>query len=135
MNDVELQYYYIGFYRVLKRYRSTSILGWAIVFLGCASVPFGWDLGRTTGFIEVVLSGLTILAGLALVWQNISALDEYIRVPFPSSSNDNATERSELIAEIRSIMKEVDDGGWWEASAAIGKLTEMQVKHGLPALV
>jgi hypothetical protein len=133
MNDAELQYYYFGFYRVLKRYRSTSILGWTIVFAGCGSVPLGWNLDRTAGFVEVLLTVLTILAGLAVVWQNISALDEYIRVPFPSSSNGEVNERTELIAEIRTIMKDVDNGGWQEAYAAIARLNEIQVKHALPA--
>jgi hypothetical protein len=129
MNDAELQYYYFGFYRVLKRYRSTSILGWAIVFVGCASVPFGWNLGRTMGFIEVVLTLLTLLAGLAVVWQNISALEEYIHVPFPSLSNGELHERVELIVEIKNIMKEVDNGGWQEAYAAIGKLELLRAKY------
>jgi hypothetical protein len=65
------------------------------------------------------------------VWQNISALDSYIHVPFPSSANGGANERTELIAEIKSLMKDVDDGGWQEAYAAIGKLQELRTKAGL----
>lgn len=115
---------------MLKRYRSTSILGWAIVFAGCLSVPFGWNLGRTTGFIEVVLTLLTILAGLAVVWQNITALEEYIRVPFPSSVSGEVNERTELIAEIKNLMKQVDDGGWQEAYAAIGNMVSLHARYG-----
>ncbi len=131
MTDDELQYFYFGFQRVLRRYRTTSILGWMIVLVGCLSIPFGWNLGRTTGFIEVVLTLLTVLAGLSLVWQNISALQEYIRMPFPRSSS---AEPEPLRLEIQSIMKEVDDGGWQEAYAAIAKLNEIQVKYALPKL-
>ena len=135
LSESELQYYYHGFYRVLKRYRATSILGWLIVFAGVVSVPFGWKLGRTTGFIEVVLTLLTILAGLTVVWQNISALDEYIHVPFPLSTQAEMNEQqTAVLSEIRNLMKEVDDGGWQEAYAAIGKLKEMQTKFGLPEL-
>ncbi len=130
MTDDELQYFYVGFYRVLRRYRSTSILGWIIVLVGCLSIPFGWNFGRATGFIEVVLTALTILAGLSLVWQNISALQEYIRISFPRSSDQPGPERLEL----QTLMKEVDDGGWQEAYAAIAKLNEMQVKYSLPKL-
>lgn len=131
MTDDELQYFYFGFYRILRRYRSTSILGWVIVLCGCLSVPFGWNLGRPAGVIEVLLTVLTILAGLSLVWQNISALQEYIRISFPRSS---AGEPGLARVEIQIIMKEVDDGGWQDAYSAIEKLKEMQLKHALPKL-
>lgn len=133
MNDTELQYFYFGFYRILKRYRAVSLTGWVIAFAGCGSAPFGWNLGRTTGFIEVVLTILTITAGLVVVWQNISALEEYLRVPFPVSVEITEQDAA-IVNEIRSLMKEVDDGGWQEAYAAIGKLKEIQVKHALPKL-
>ena len=109
------------------------MLGWTIVFLGCASVPFGWNLGRTTGIIEVVLTVLTILAGLVLVWQNISALNEYLHIPFPIAPQPEPEKKSPL-SEIRRLMKEVDDGGWQEAYAAIGQLTEIHTKYSLPKL-
>jgi hypothetical protein len=134
LNDAELQYYYLGFYRALKRYRTTSLLGWSIVFLGCLSIPFGWNLGRSTGFIEVVLTALTVIAGLTVVWQNISALDEYIRTPFPSLVNGEASVRAEIISEIKGLMHEIDKGGWQDAYAAIAKLIELGAKHDLPKL-
>lgn len=134
LTDDELQYFYFGFYRILKRYRSTSLLGWTIVLAGCLSIPFGWNLGRTTGFIDVILTLLTILAGLALVWQNISALDEYIRVPFHSSFDSISTKRNEIITDIRTLMKEVDDGGWREAYEALSRLSVLQAKYDLPKL-
>lgn len=128
MTDAELQYFYSGFYRALKRYRSTSLLGWTMVFLGCASFPLRWNLGNTIGAVEVVLSALTVLAGLALVWQNISALEQYLRVPFPASPDEP------IIAELKDVMHEVDQGGWQEAYAAIRRLIEIQRKHNLPGL-
>jgi hypothetical protein len=134
LREHELQYYYFGFYRALKRYRSASLLGWSIVFLAMISVPFGWNLGRTAVFIEVVLTLLTILAGLALVWHTISALEEYVRIPFAQSETRPDAALSPLLKEIQSLMKEVDDGGWQEAYAAIGTLKAMEEKYALPKL-
>jgi hypothetical protein len=128
MTDAELQYFYSGFYRALKRYRSTSLLGWTIVLLGCLVVLLRWNLERTFGPLDTALAALTVFAGLAVVWQNISALEQYLRVPFPVATEDP------VLAEIKSLMHEVDEGGWQEAYAAIGQLTAMQRKYGLPEL-
>ncbi len=133
MTSAEIQYFYTGFYKALKRYRSTSLLGWTIVLLGCLSVPVGWNLGRKLGLIEVLLTVLTVLAGLTVVWQNISALEQYIRVPFPTDV-EATDEPSSAISEIQDLMKEVDEGGWQEAYAAIRRLNEIQSKYGLPKL-
>ncbi len=131
LTDAELQYFYFGFYKVLKRYRLTSITGWVIVLLGCLSIPLGWQFGMTTGLIEVLLAVMTMFAGLAVVWQNIAAIEEYLRIPFPLSSAE-ATHAS--LSEIKEIMKDVLDGGWQEAYEAIGRLRALKVKHGLPPL-
>jgi len=131
MTDNELQYFHSGFYRILRRYRYTSILGWIIVLCGCISIPFGWNLGRSSGVVEVLLTALTVFAGLSLVWQNISALQEYIRISFPLTSSG---EPEPARQEIHQIMKDVDDGGWQEAFQAITKLKEIQRKYALPAL-
>ncbi len=133
MNDAELQHYYFGLYRVLKRYRTTSILGWTVVFVACGSIPFGWNLGRSTGFIEVALTVLTILSGLVVVWQNISALEEYVRIPFPFAPETDEA-KAMFVADIRALLKDIDDGGWQEAFAAVGRLKELQIKYGLPEL-
>lgn len=133
MTDAELQYFYVGFYNALKRYRSTSLLGWTIVLLGCVSIPLGWNWGRRDGIVDVSLTVMTILAGLVVVWQNITALEQYIRVPFPTGLETNP-EVPSPISEIRNVMKEVDDGGWQEAYAALGRLREIQAKYSLPQL-
>ncbi len=134
VNEAELQYYYHGFYRTLKRYRSTSLLGWMIVLLGCLSVPFGWNLGRRAAFLDVALTTLTVFSGLAVVWQNISALDAYLHIPFPAPADGESVVHSEIISEIRSLMKDVENGGWREAYETIGKLKEIQTKYELPEL-
>lgn len=127
-STADLEFYYFGFYRILKRYRFTSLLGWAIVFLACLSIPLGWNTGRATDLIVITLTLLTVFAGLAVVWQNISALENYLRIPFPHT-NDEA-----FVGEIRELMKDVDSGGWQEAYEAIGRIKELQIKHSLPSL-
>ncbi|MDL1892909.1 hypothetical protein FBQ87_08465, partial [Sphingobacteriales bacterium CHB3] len=69
--------------------------------------------------------------GYATLWQNIAAIEEYLRIPFPLSSAE-ATHAS--LSEIKEIMKDVLDGGWQEAYEAIGRLRALKVKHGLPPL-
>jgi len=131
--EAELQFFYFGLYKILKRYRFTTILGWLIVFIGAASTPLGWEFGRPHGLIDVALSMGTIAAGLMLVQQSVSFLDAYINVPFPTSSN-GGWGQSAAINEINQLIKDIDEGGWQEAYAAIGILKRMEAKYGLPAL-
>lgn len=131
MTDRELQYFYFGLYRVLKRYRTTSFVGWTIVVLGCLSIPFGWRLDRPAALLEMTLTAVTIVAGLVVVWQNLSALDQYLHVPFPV---DSASTADGALSEIRELMTDVDGGGWQEAHVALGRLNEIQQKYGLPKL-
>jgi hypothetical protein len=131
--QAELEFYYHGLYRALRRYRMTTLLGWIVVALGIASVPLGWRYGQVHGLLDLVLSGFTVVAGLALVQQSVTSLGTYLRVPFPpAGESDGADQPSTVIHEIRQLMKELDEGGWQEAYGAIGKLEEMQSRHGLP---
>ena len=130
----ELQFYYFGLYAVLKRYRFMTMLGWLIVLLGCASVPFGWEVERT-GLIDLALSCCTIVAGLALVQQSVSSLASYINVPFDRARlGDSAEDNSVVVKEIKNLMNEIEEGGWQEAYAALRALREMSERHGLPPL-
>jgi hypothetical protein len=131
--EVELQFFYFGLYRILRRYRFTTILGWLVVLIGAVSTPLGWEFGRPHGLIDLALSTGTIAAGLMLVQQSVSFLDAYVNVPFPTSS-DGGWGQSAAIHEITQLMKDIDEGGWQEAYAAIGILKRMEAKHGLPAL-
>jgi hypothetical protein len=97
------------------------------------SIPLAWNLGRRGEVVDVSLTVMTILAGLVVVWQNIAALEQYIRVPFPTAT-DSAGETSLPIKEIKNVMKEVDDGGWQEAYEALQRLREIQMKYSLPQL-
>lgn len=132
MTESESAYYYHGLYRVLIRYRRVSVYGWGLVFVAIVAGPWGWNITDDGAALRVLLSVLAILAGLSLVWQNISALEEYLRVPFPPSGQ-SAT-NPPVIEEIQSLMKEVDEGGWQDAYAAIGRLRAIGERHGLPQL-
>ena len=131
LSESELRYYYFGFYRMLKKYRTTTLIGWMIVVIGGASLPVGWSVGRPGGVIEIALSCATVAAGLVLVSQSISCLEAYIRIVLPSQHNG---EQHALIHEVLLIMRDVDEGGWQEAHAAIKKMQEMEKTYGLPPL-
>jgi hypothetical protein len=134
-NHEELEFYYHGLYRALRRYRIMTIFGWIVVAVGIASIPMGWRSGQTHGLLDLALSGSTVLAGLALVQQSVAFLSAYLQVPFPTAAGGEVSdELSEVVREIRQLMKDLDEGGWQEAYAAIGKLKEMQSRYGLPPL-
>jgi hypothetical protein len=134
-SQAELEFYYYGLYRALRRYRMMTILGWTVVALGIASVPLGWRYGQIHGLLDLALSGSAVVAGLALVQQSVASLETYLRVPFPpAGDSDGADQPSTAVNEIRQLMKDLDEGGWLEAYGAIGKLKEMQSRHGLPPL-
>ena len=131
--EAELRFYYFGLHAVLRRYRFMTILGWVIVALGVASVPLSWRLGTPHGLVDTLLSISTVIAGLAVVQQSVAALASYLHVPF-SERPDGTTARRPAIVYIEELMRDVDEGGWQDAFAAIEKLERMQDSHGLPPL-
>jgi hypothetical protein len=133
--EAELHFYYFGFYRALRRYRRMTLIGWSVVLTGCASVPLGWNAGRTGELIDLALSACTILAGLALVWLSVTSLDDYVKIPYSSRHPGNGDgEPPVVLGEIMAIMQDVADGGWQEAYAGLSTLKEIGARHGLPAL-
>jgi hypothetical protein len=130
-SGTELRYYYFGFYKALKRYRVMTIVGWLVVAIGCASFPMGWSVGRSSGLIEIALSCATVVAGLGLVSQSVSSLEAYLRIVLPFDRNG---EQHPMVYEVAEIMKDVDEGGWQEAYAAIERVERLQEQHGLPPL-
>ncbi len=131
LSDGELRYFYFGFHQTLKRYRSMTFIGWLVVVIGCVSFPVGWSMGRHGGIIDIVLSCATIGAGLGLVSQSISLLETYMKIALPFAFNGG---HHPLVHEVIDIMRDVDDGGWQEAYAAIRKVEDLQAKYGLPPL-
>lgn len=131
--DAELRFYYFGLHAVLRRYRAMTILGWVIVALGLASVPLSWQSGTSHGLIDTLLSAGTVIAGLAIVQQSVTALSSYLQVPF-SERQGEAPELHPAIRYLEELMRDVDEGGWQDAYAAIEKLERMQESYGLPPL-
>jgi hypothetical protein len=37
-----------------------------------------------------------------------------------------------MLNEVQKLMKEVADGGWWEATMAIRSLSEIALQHNVP---
>jgi len=135
MTDAEMEYYYRGLYAVLRRYRTMTVLGWGLVVAGFASIVLGWRYGTPHGLMDMLLSGLTIAAGVAVVYQGVVTLESYVRVPVLSlqgkSSEDEALP---VVREILEIIREIDTGGWQEAYLAIRKLRDLGAAYGLPSL-
>ncbi len=131
----ELRFFYFDFFRVLKRYRMATLLGWLMVAAGVASVPLGLQFGRPHGLVDIALAVSAIVAGLIVVQQTVAWLETYVKVPFPTSIVKNGSDEvSPVLHEIQGLMKDVDDGGWQEAYAAISQLKTLGIKHGLPSL-
>lgn len=129
----ELEFYYFGFYAVLRRYRTMTVLGWAIAALGVASIPISWRLGTPHGIMDTALSLGTILAGLLVVQQCVTSLSSYVRVPF-REREAGAPPAHPALQAIEQLMRDVDEGGWQDAFTAIRTLERMQDEYGLPPL-
>ncbi len=131
--EAELRFYYYGLYAVLRRYRMITVIGWIIVVLGLASIPLSWRLGTPHGLVDTLLSAGTIVAGLTIVQLAVGGLSSYLRVPFGDRPGTTA-EVSPAIRYIEHLIRDIDEGGWQDAYAAIEKLERMQESHGLPPL-
>lgn len=130
VHDNELQFFYFGFYTQLRRFRARTIAGWCVTILGGIEIPFGWGTGSP---LDVVLPLSTIAAGIALVSVSISSLESYVTVPFPDlPAGDHPGAQSGACAILRGIMRDVDEGGWREAYAALHQVREAGVRFGLP---
>ena len=134
LTERELQYFYHGLHRALKRYRTATIIGWVIVLAGALSVPIGWGAARGHGLVDLLLAGATVAGGLMLVSEAISFLEAYLSVPFSSDSGGTAGGDPPLLAEIRVIIEEIRAGGWQEAYAAIDRLKGLAGRYPVPPL-
>jgi hypothetical protein len=135
MSDAEMEYYYRGLYRVLGRYRTLTLMGWAFVVAGLASIVLGWRYGTPHGLMDVLLSSLTIAAGVALVFQSVASLDAYVRIPVLAlQGKSSEAEAPVVVKEILEVVREIESGGWQEAYLAVRKLRELGTLHGLPHL-
>ena len=124
LSDNEIGYYYTGFLRVLRRYRTMTTLGWVIVLAGFVSLFIGWNLGFPHGLIDLALSSLSILSGILVVQQAVAALQEFVSIPYPSQQSEHAA-----LTEVRKLMEDIQRGGWREARGATGQLEKLADKH------
>jgi hypothetical protein len=126
-----LEFYYYGFYAALRRFRAFAVVGWLVALLGFAAFFFAWDLVRPWGWFSLLLCCANVVSGIAVVQIAVGALDAYVRIP---CSYDGSRENGAagVVEELRSIMKEVEEGGWREAQVAIRGLLLVGERFGLP---
>ncbi|MGA9115510.1 MAG: hypothetical protein WB626_01930 [Bacteroidota bacterium] len=130
----ELGYYYHGFLRALALYRRAAFTGWAVAAAGAAGVPLVWAGGRFHGAADLVLSAACLAAGLLLVASAVSFLTSYLAVSFPCVPREGSSGGDHpAVAELRRIMKDVEEGGWHEARRAIREVREVGERFALPA--
>jgi hypothetical protein len=122
----QLQFFHADFLTVLRRHRYMTLAGWLVVIVGLAAVPLSWRFGSPHGLIDTLLAVCTILAGLLVVQQAVTALTTYVHTPFPKGEDEEPA-----VAEIRALMKEVDEAGSWEAILAIGRLEDIAERYQL----
>ncbi len=135
LTDAELQFYYLGLYKVLKRHRYMSVIGWALVAAGLAGTPFGWDTSRYGAIVILALSCCTVIGGIMIVQLGVTSLDSYLSVPFPRRpAGEGGAGEPPVLEVIRRVMEDARDGGFRDAHEAVRTLRSLRESHGLPAL-
>jgi len=108
----------LGFLESLKRYRRVTLVGWMVAAGGAMALVLRWRSPGMLGLLDIVLSGATIAAGILLVLYGIEGLSAFIRTAL-------AALQKEELTELRELMKEVEDGGWQDAFAALARVRRM----------
>jgi len=136
LSDAELQYYYFGFYRILHRYRTLTLLGWGAVVAGCAGVFVGWEYYFPHGLLDIGISCAAIVAGLGLVHQSVAFLGEYINFPGREHLGRpvNGEPHPEVLLRMKDLMRVIDEGGWQEAYLAIREIPSIGKQYQLPPI-
>ncbi len=136
MSDAELQYYYFGFYRILHRYRTLTLLGWGAVVAGCVGIFVGWEYYFPHGLLDIGISCSAIVAGLGLVHQSVVFLEEYLHFPGREhlGRQINGEPQPEVLLKMKSLMRIIDEGGWQEAYLAIRELPSIGRQFQLPPI-
>ncbi len=123
-------YYIDGFLVALHRFRRATITGWIVTAAGVMSLPLGWSGGFPHGILDLVVSCAAAIGGIVLVEQSVGMLESYVQVPFHEGTSAG-TPLPEPAGKIRTIMEDVDRGGWQEAFAAIGDVERLAGEYGL----
>ena len=113
--DPGVAFWMLGFLGALKRYRRVTMIGWVIAAGGALSLLLRWRAEGVPGLIDVLLSAAMVAGGVLLVHYGIEGLTAFIRTAL-------GTMHPESPDELRSLMEDVDQGGWQEAFAALRRL-------------
>ncbi len=132
--DPALEYFYFGFYRALRRFRTTTLAGWCITGAGVAAIAFRWDPVWRGDLAGGLLCGLLVVAGIFLVQQGVSELSGYTKIPFPHppAGGEESEWLPGAVAEISVVMEKVEEGGWQEALQALSALRGIGERYSLP---
>jgi hypothetical protein len=122
------RFFIYGFHAVLRRYRAMTLLGWAAVAWGGATVVLGWNYGQPHGVFDLMLSLAAVLAGVALVQQSVAALSSYVQIPYPMPPGAQETV-SGIFTKCAELMKEVDAGGWQDAYNALTRIRQLEAEY------
>jgi hypothetical protein len=133
VQDPALEFFYFGFYRALRRFRTMAIAGWCVVAAGSAGCALRWETVWRGDLITGALCALLAAAGILLVQQSVSELSAYVRIPFPRPSGTTGVEGERaVIGELERLLEDVESGGWREAVWALAELRTLGARYGLP---
>ena len=132
MSTEHLEFRYFGFFAVLRRYRTTTVIGWAVTAAGMAGFIASWGIPGARGVLDVMLAVATVLAGLTAVQVSVMSLQSYVSVRFPPLPEGTAEAERAALEALEPIMAEVRDGGWQDAFHAIGAVRGIGERWGLP---
>jgi len=119
-------------YAALRRHRRTTIMGWTVTAAGCVGMIRGWDLLSSRDIVSVGISLVAIVAGILLVHESVgflAALSAWLQNEPPPAEADPVAR--ELHARLKEIAREIDNGGWQEAFAALGQVRTLAASYGI----
>ena len=105
----------LGFSEALRRYRRITLVGWLVAASGILGLILRWSSPGMLGLADILVSALTVGAGVLLVHYGIEALSGFIRTALAAMPHEGC-------GELRMLMEEVDRGGWQEAFSALRRL-------------
>lgn len=127
-----LEFRYFGFHAALRRYRTTTVIGWGVTAAGLAGFIASWSLPGERGLLDALLAGGAILAGLTIVQLSVMGLQSYVTIPFPPLAQDAPDSERSALEALEPLMTDVREGGWQEAFHAIGGLRAIGERCDLP---
>lgn len=131
--DAAREFYYFGFFRALRRFRTFTIIGWMLAASGVAALVLRWAPFWAGDLAAMMLCALLIISGIIVVHVSVAALTEYLHVPFPPPVlEEGNTELAHAVGEIAPLMKEVDEGGWQDAFRVLHGLRSIGARYGFP---